>query len=118
MPLAVISTARDPRRWLAQAGNWSRYLPSALRTSSSWPAEPSLWFLGAMNLAYSSMKILPGGRKSNSLGLVAEELAVHARPDQAAVGVDVDLGDAELGGGQIFVRVDAHRARRSCRRRR
>ena len=32
------------------------------------------------------------------LRLVAEELAVHAGPDQAAVGVDVDLGDAELGG--------------------
>jgi hypothetical protein len=42
--------------------------------------------------------------------LVAEELAVHARPDEAAVGVDVDLGDAELGGGQVLVDVDAHRA--------
>ena len=30
--------------------------------------------------------------------LVAEELAVHARPHQAAIGVDVHLGHAELGG--------------------
>ena len=64
-----------------------------------------------MNLAYSSMKILPGARKSNFAGLVAEELAVHAGPDQPAVGVDVDLGDAELGGRQVFVFVDAHGAR-------
>src|SRR5258708_5545361 len=41
--------------------------------------------------------------------LVAEEFAVHARPDEAAVGVDVHLRHAELRGGEIFVRVDAPR---------
>lgn len=27
-------------------------------------------------------------------GLVAEEFAMHAGPDEAAVGIDIDLGDA------------------------
>ena len=43
-------------------------------------------------------------------GLVAEELAVNAGPNEAAVGVDVDLGDAEFGGGQVFVDVNSHGA--------
>ncbi len=42
--------------------------------------------------------------------MIAEKFAVHARPDEAAVGVDVDLGHAELGGGQVFVFIDAARA--------
>ena len=41
---------------------------SAFRTSGSVPADPSFSFFVAMNFAYSSTKILPGGRKSNSLG--------------------------------------------------
>jgi hypothetical protein len=41
---------------------------SAFRTSGSVPADPSFAFLVAMNFAYSSTKILPGGRKSNSPG--------------------------------------------------
>src|SRR5579862_478097 len=43
--------------------------------------------------------------------LVAEEFAVDARPDEASVRVDVDLRDAELGGGQVLVLVHAARAR-------
>ncbi len=43
-------------------------------------------------------------------GFVTEELAVNAGPDEAAVSVDVDLGDAELGGGEVFVDVNAHGA--------
>ena len=43
-------------------------------------------------------------------GLVAEVLAVDAGPDEAAVGIDVDLSDAEFGGGEVFVHVDAHGA--------
>src|SRR5690606_37198579 len=42
---------------------------SEARRSSSWPAEPRSWLRLAMNLAYSSMKIFPGGRKSNWPGL-------------------------------------------------
>src|SRR5207244_1550698 len=37
--------------------------------------------------------------------LVAEVLAVHAGPDQAPVGVDVYLTDAELRGGQVLAGV-------------
>src|SRR6478735_613373 len=44
------------------------------------------------------------------LRVVAEVLAVDAGPDQAAVGIDVDLGDAELGGGKVLVGVDTDRA--------
>src|SRR5574344_741308 len=39
------------------------------RTESSWPAEPRSWLRLMMNFAYSSMKVLPTGRKSNSEGL-------------------------------------------------
>src|ERR1700679_891184 len=35
--------------------------------------------------------------------LVAEELPVDAGPDKPSVGVDVDLGDAELRGRKVFV---------------
>ena len=45
------------------------YLPSEARTAASWLALPSFSLRLAMNFAYSSMKILPGGRKSKSLGL-------------------------------------------------
>src|SRR3954451_10122371 len=34
---------------------------------------------------------------------VAEELAVHARPNQTSIRVDVHLGHAEFRGRQIFV---------------
>jgi hypothetical protein len=36
------------------------------------------------------------------LGMIAEEFAVHPGPDQPSIGVDVDLGHAELGRGQVF----------------
>src|SRR5690606_37681605 len=42
-------------------------------------------------------------------GVIAEVLAVDAGPDEAAVGVDVDLGDTALGRRQVLVHVDAHR---------
>ena len=32
------------------------------------------------------------------LGVVAEELAVDAGPDEPAVGIDIDFADAHLGG--------------------
>ena len=38
------------------------------RTALSWPAEPSFTLRLAMKVAYSFMKILPGGRKSNCSG--------------------------------------------------
>ena len=64
-----------------------------------------------MKFAYSSTKILPGGRKSNCSGMIAEKFAMDAGPDQPAVGVDVDLGHAELGRGEVFVFVHAARGR-------
>ena len=42
---------------------------SAARTCGNCPALPSLVFLCAMNFAYSSMNVMPGGRKSKSDGL-------------------------------------------------
>src|SRR5579885_767163 len=51
------------------------------------------------------------GRAEIELGrLVAEKFAMNAGPDEAAVGVDIDLGHAELGGGKVLVDVHAHRA--------
>ena len=44
-------------------------------------------------------------------GLIPEKFAMDPRPDQAAIGVDVDFGHAELGGRQIFFFVDAARGR-------
>ena len=41
-------------------------------------------------------------------GLVAEVFAMDAGPDEAAVGVDVNLGDTTFGGGKVFVYIDAH----------
>ncbi len=38
------------------------------RTAANCPAEPSFSFRLAMKVAYSFMKILPGGRKSNWSG--------------------------------------------------
>ena len=40
------------------------------------------------------------------LRIVAEAFAMNATPDQAAVGVDVDLGDAEFGGPGELVLVN------------
>ena len=60
-----------------------------------------------MNFAYSSMKTLPGRTQVEVLRVVAERFAVHAAPHQAAVGVDVDLGHAELGGALELVRIHA-----------
>jgi len=34
--------------------------------------------------------------------MIAEVLAMNARPDEPAIGVDIHFGDAELGGRQIF----------------
>jgi hypothetical protein len=45
------------------------YFFTKSRTSSRCPADPSFVAVCAMNLAYSSMKVLPGGRKSNAPGL-------------------------------------------------
>jgi hypothetical protein len=42
---------------------------SDVRKLSSCPALPRTWFLCAMYLAYSAMKILPGGRRSKFSGL-------------------------------------------------
>ena len=86
--------------------------------AGSWPALPSFSFLAAMNLAYSAMKTLPGSAQVEVLRVVAEELAVDARPDQAAVGVDVDLGDAQLGGALELVVIHALGALQLRRRRR
>ena len=47
------------------------------------------------------MKGLPGVR-IEVRRLVAEGFAIDGAPDQSAVGVDVHLGDAELGGRQIL----------------
>ncbi len=44
-------------------------------------------------------------------GFVAEEFAVDAGPDEAAVGVDIHFGDAEFGGGQVFIFVHADSGR-------
>jgi len=41
-------------------------------------------------------------------GIVAEELAVDAGPDEAAVRIDVDFRNAELGCGKILFGVYAH----------
>ncbi len=38
---------------------------------------------------------------------VAEELAMHSRPDKAAVGVDIDFCDAEFGSWKILVFIHA-----------
>ena len=43
-------------------------------------------------------KDLAGVAQVELLGMVAEELAVDAAPDETAVGVDIDLGDTEFGG--------------------
>jgi len=40
-------------------------------------------------------------------GVVAEIFAVDPGPDEASVGVDVDLGDTELGSREVFVFVHA-----------
>ena len=64
-----------------------------------------------MKFAYSSMKIFARRAEIEFRGLVAEEFAMHARPDEAAIGVDVHLGHAEFGRGQIFVFIHAARAR-------
>ena len=44
------------------------FADNAARTDDKVFVEPSFSFFLAMNLAYSSTKILPGGRKSNSPG--------------------------------------------------
>ena len=86
------------------------------RTSSSWPAEPSFVAGVRDELGVFLDEDLARGTEIELAGIVAEELAVDAGPDQAAVGVDVDLGHAELGGGQIFVLVHAAGGRdRACR---
>ncbi len=41
--------------------------------------------------------------------MIAEKLAMDARPDQRPSVIDVHLGHAELGGGEIFVLVNAAR---------
>src|ERR1041384_1316566 len=52
------------------------------------------------------------GRTEIELGrFVAEKFAVDAGPDEAAVGIDVDLGDTQLGGRKVFVFIHAARAR-------
>jgi len=51
---------------------------------------------------------LARGAEVELLGIIAEELAVDARPDEAAIRIDVDFCDAEFGGGQVFVGVYAH----------
>ena len=52
---------------------------------------------------------LSGWAEIELLGVGLEELAMNAGPDQTAIGVDIDLGDAFLGSGEILVHVDAHR---------
>ena len=41
--------------------------------------------------------------------MIAEMLAMHPRPNQAAIGVDIHLAHTELGGRQIFIFVHATR---------
>ena len=53
---------------------------------------------------------LPRWAEVEFTGLVPEKLTVHPGPDQAPVGVDVDLGHPALGGGEVFIGVHAHRA--------
>src|ERR1700730_1803914 len=40
--------------------------------------------------------------KIELLRVIAEEFAMHARPNKPAIRIDVDLGDSEFGGGKIF----------------
>ena len=53
---------------------------------------------------------LPGWAEVELLRVLLEELAMNAGPDETAICIDVDLGDASLGGRKIFVHVDAHGA--------
>lgn len=45
-------------------------------------------------------KDFTGASEVEFFGVVAEELAMDAAPDEAAIGIDIDFGDAELGGGE------------------
>ena len=53
---------------------------------------------------------LSGWAEVELLRVGLEELAVNPGPHQAAIGVDIDLSNAFLGGREVFVYVDAHRA--------
>jgi len=35
--------------------------------------------------------------------MIAKELSMHARPDQTAIGINIDLRHAQFRGGQILV---------------
>jgi len=68
-----------------------------------------------MNLAYSSIKICPADGNQIHPGDRGNTRDGRG-PDQAAIGVDVDLGHAELGGGEIFVLIHAAAVDQACRR--
>ena len=53
---------------------------------------------------------LPDRAQVEVFRVIAEVFAMDAGPDEAAVGIDIDFGDAELRGGEELGRVDAFRA--------
>jgi hypothetical protein len=54
-------------------------------------------------LGVLSHECLAGGSKIKLLGVIAEKLPVHPRPDKPSVGVDIDLGHPQPGGRQAFL---------------
>ena len=52
-----------------------------------------------------------GRPKIELIGMIAEEFPMDPGPDQASVGVDVDLGDTEFGCGKVFIFIHASRRR-------
>ena len=66
--------------------------------------------LAGDELGILSHEDLSRGPQVKVFRLVAEELTVHARPHQAAVGIDVDLGHTQFGGTLELIGVHAFSA--------